>query len=267
MSDARRSPEEFILHGAIIGSNDALLIVSKSKQSLLLLDGQTLELLHALGHLGLDHRKQSVSIVGHDAISDSVQSRIKAGSLDCSRVFRIVDETEHFFGGTIGDATESRLKVGLLEGLNTLEHSSGTRVEIGLSRHLCVSQEVNQCSLLNEFVFVVNAVEFKLLLGKFEVFVLHHFDRISPLVAKLSVLISRVGVVEDGELGAREPGEVFDLSVADVVSDQEFMMPNHSTQPIIVLPAAKARDRVDGRNVQTGENQTSSGSGQSLEVW
>ena len=264
MSDGRRSPEEFILHGAIIGSNDALLLVSKSKQSLLFLDGQTLELLHALSHLGLDHRKQSVSIVSHDAISDSVQSSIKAGSLDCGRVFWVVNETEHFFGGTIGDASESRLKVSLFEGLNTLEHSYGTGVEVSLSRHLCVGQEVNQCSFLDEFVLVVNAVEFKLLLCKFEVLVLHHFDRISPLIAQLSVLISRVGVVEDGELRAREPGEVFDLSVAHIVSDQEFVMPNHSTKPIIVLPAAKARDRVDGCNVQTGENQTASGPGQSL---
>ena len=176
----------------------------------------------------------------------------------------MVNETEHFIGGTIGNATESRLKISLLEGLNTLEHGYGTRVEVGLSRHLCVGQEVNQSSLLDEFVLVVNAVEFKLLLCKFQVFVLHHFDRISPLIAQLSVLISGVGVVEDGELGAREPGEVFDLSVADVVSDQKFVMPNHSTQPIVVLPAAEAGDRVDGRNVQTGENQTASGPGQCL---
>lgn len=247
--DCRRCSQELVLNGAVIRRNQTLLLVSQSQQSLLFLDGQALELLHAICHLSLDHWQERIAGVGHTAHANSIQGRLEARSLNGGRVCRVVDLAEHFVDRTFGNSLKSSPEIGLLVSLDTLEHSNCTIVEVCLSSHLRRRQEVDQRSLLDELVLVVDSLELELLLGEFEVLVLLHLNSVSPLVAQLSILISRVSVVEDGELGSREEREVLDLRVADVVRHQELVMPDHRTKPVVVLPTAKARDGVDRSNV------------------
>lgn len=142
-------------------------------------------------------------------------------------------------------------EVSLFEVLDTLEHVDGSVVEVGLGTHLGVGEEVDQGSLLDELVLLIDPTELELVLGELEVVVLHHLDGVSPLVRELGVLVSGVGVVEHRELGAREESEVLDLDVANVIGEEELVMPNHSSQPVVVLPTAEPRDSVDGSDVKT----------------
>lgn len=118
-------------------------------------------------------------------------------------------------------------------------------MEVGLGIKLRVCEEVDQSSLLNKFVLTINTVVLKLFFGVSQCLVLNHLSMISPLVAKLLVFIVGICVVEDRELGTQEHGEVTNLHLTDVVGNQELVMPDHSSKPVIMLPTSHSRHGVD----------------------
>lgn len=95
---------------------------------------------------------------------------------------RIIKHAENSIDGTISNRSQSSLAVVLLELLHLIQHSDSSIVEVGLRSELGVSQEVNESSLLDKFVFIVDSSEFKLFFSMLQVLVLDHFDGISPLV-------------------------------------------------------------------------------------
>lgn len=140
-------------------------------------------------------------------------------------------------------------------------------MEVSFSVQLGVDKEVGESSLLNELVLFVDSIVLDLLLSVSEVLVLDHLDGVSPLVSKLGELVSGVGVVEDGELWTDEVGEVSNLNETNVVGNEELMMPDHGSKPVIIFPTAKSGDGVNRSNVGSEEDETSSGSGESLVMW
>ena len=130
-------------------------------------------------------------------------------------------------------------------------------MEVGLSIELRVGEEVDKSSLLDRFILTINTVVLKLLLGVSQMLVLDHLDLISPLVTKLAVLIVSVHIVEHGELWTNEVSKVTNLNQTNVEGNKELVMPDHSSEPVIVLPTTKSRDGVDRSDVKTKENKTS----------
>jgi hypothetical protein len=64
--------------------------------------------------------------------------------------------------------------------LDLVEHGKGSMMEVSLSTELGVGKEVNESSLLNEFVFLVNSIILELLFGVYKMLVLNHLNVISP---------------------------------------------------------------------------------------
>jgi len=108
-----------------------------------------------------------------------------------------------------------------------------------------MTEEVGESSLLDELVFFVDADVLHLFLGVSEVSLLDFFGGVGPLGAKLLGLITRVDVVEDSELGTEHVGEVSDLNEPDVHGNQELVVEDESTDPLVVRPATHSRDRAD----------------------
>ena len=133
-------------------------------------------------------------------------------------------------------------------------------MEAGLSSELGVSEEVDESSLLNELVFLINSVVLQLLLGVSQVLVLNHLGGVRPHVGQLSEFVLGIDIVENGELWTDEVGEMSNLDVTKIVGKEELMMPDHSSKPIVVLPTAESRDGVNRSNVGSEEDKTSSGS-------
>jgi hypothetical protein len=97
----------------------------------------------------------------------------------------------------------------------------------------------------------------------------HHlafFSDIGPLAGELLGLVTSVNVVEDGKLGTKHEGEVADFCVANVDSEEVLVVEDHVTDPLVVRPATKARDRGDGTNVGEHENESTAGAGERLVV-
>ncbi len=78
-------------------------------------------------------------------------------------------------------------------------------------------------------VLFINSSVFKLLLRVSQMGVLSHFDGISPHIGELNVFILRVHIVEHGEFRTNEVSEMPDFNISEVVSEEEFMMPDHSS--------------------------------------
>jgi len=146
----------------------------------------------------------------------------------------------------------------LLIGLDRVQKSNCSIVEVGFGIELRVGQEVDEGSLLDRLVLSIDTVILELLLGVSQVLVLFHLNSVGPLVGELSVLVVRESVVENSEFGTDEVGEMTDFEVSNEVSNQVLMMPDHTSQPIVVLPTAKSTDSVDRGNVKTKEKDTSS---------
>jgi len=97
--------------------------------------------------------------------------------------------------------------------------------------------------------------------------VLGHLGFISPLVCQLAVLVVSVHIVERGKLWTDKVCEVTNLNQTNIEGNEELMMPDHSSEPVIMLPTTKSRDGVDRCDVKTEENNTSTGSTKSLVMW
>ena len=123
---------------------------------------------------------------------------------------------------------------------------------------LRVGKEIDKRSLLNELVFLIDSGVLKLLFGVSKMLILNHFSGISPLVGKLGILVSGVDIVENGELWSNEISEVSDLNITKIKGNEELMMPDHSSQPVVMLPTAESGDSVDRSDVGSEEDETSS---------
>jgi hypothetical protein len=82
----------------------------------------------------------------------------------------------------LSDVLKVGLEVYVFELFDTVEHSDSSIVEVSLGTHLGVDKEVDECSLLNEFVFSIDSSVLDLLLGMLKTSVLSLFNGISPLV-------------------------------------------------------------------------------------
>ena len=67
------------------------------------------------------------------------------------------------------------------------------------------------------------------------------FTGISPHSSELHGLVPRIHIVEDCEFGTKEVGEVSDFDVSYVEGDEILVMPDHSSQPLIVGPSSESR--------------------------
>ena len=218
-------------------------------------------------HLGLNHWKDHVVLVGHDTSSNTIEGREERSSLDVGGHSWAFNLAENQVDGSDSDLLHVGLEVGVLEVLNLVQHREGSSVERSLGVELGVGEEVDEGSLLNILVFLVNSVILQLLLSVSQVLVLNHLGGISPHVGQLSELVLTVDIVENGELWTDEVGEVSNLNVTKIVSKEELMMPDHGSEPVVVFPTTESRDGVDGGNVGSEENKSSSGSRECLVMW
>lgn len=148
-----------------------------------------------------------------------------------------------------------------------VQHSDSSIVEVGLGGELGISKEVDEGSLLDKFVLVIDSSEFELLFSVLEVLILSHLYGVSPLVGKLSVFISRVGAVEGREFGTTgNPGEMLHLSVSNEIGNQILMMPDHCSHPVIMFPTTHSGDGSDRSKIKSSEDETSSRSRKGFEV-
>lgn len=129
-----------------------------------------------------------------------------------------------------------------------------------------VGEEVNKSSLLDEVVLLVDSNVLDLLLGVDEVSCLDFFGDVSPLVAELGSLVSSVDVVEVSELGSEHEREVTDLKETDVPSDQELVMVDETSDPLVVGPSSESGDGGDRTDVGEQEDKTTSASREGLVV-
>ena len=60
------------------------------------------------------------------------------------------------------------------------------------------------------------------------------FANISPLSSELLSLISSVHIVEGGELWTKEISEMSSFNISKIESNQIFVMPDQSSNPLIV---------------------------------
>jgi len=97
-------------------------------------------------------------------------------------------------------------------------------VERYLSIEFAVGEEVDEGSFLNEFVFLVNSVILELLFAVSQVLVLNLLYLICPHFTHLFVFISRICVVENGELWTHHVGVMDHCLIVKVTSNQEFLM-------------------------------------------
>jgi hypothetical protein len=130
----------------------------------------------------LDKRQESITLVGHLTRSDTVEGRFKGGSLDGIGMSGVIKHGKDSIDSSISNSFQSGLAVVLLELLHLVQHLDSSIVEVGLGSELGICQEVNEGSLLNKLVFIVDSSEFKLLFSMLQVLILSHFDGVSPLV-------------------------------------------------------------------------------------
>lgn len=83
-----------------------------------------------------------------------------------------------------------------------------------------------------------------------EMLQLFFFSNISPHRAELLGFVSCVYIIENCKLRAEEVGEVTDFNVSKVEADEVLVMPDHSSEPLVVGPSAEPGDGVDGTDVQ-----------------
>lgn len=139
-------------------------------------------------------------------------------------------------------------------------------MEVLLQVESGVGEVVHEGSLLNEPVLVVDSHVLQLLLGLLQVRVLVLLHGVVPLGDHLAPLVSREHVVEDGELGPRKPEEVPDLRVAHEEGDEELVVEDQPSDPLVVVPPAQLGDGHDRADVEEKENDSSPGSAEGLVV-
>jgi hypothetical protein len=182
-------------------------------------------------------------------------------------VLRVLNHIKDFLKRSHSDFSHLTFKVILFHLSDGTKKCNSSLMEVSLGIKLGVGKEVDQCSLFDEFVLTINAVVLELLLGVSQVLVLDHLNIIGPLARELLVLVVGVHIVEDREFRTHEVSEVTDFNQTNIVGNEELMMPDHSSKPVIVLPTTESRHGVDGRNIKSEENDSSTRPCESLVMW
>jgi len=160
--------------------------------------------------------------------------------------------------GAKGNLLDLLIDVGGLIAFDGAEHVEGPVMEVLLQVQLLICEEINERSLFNVVVLGVDADVLELALGVLQVAELLLLCHVGPHVAHLLSLVARVDVVEGGELGPKEEGEMADLNVAQVEGKDVLVVPDHASEPLVVGPSSKAGDSVDTGDVDEQENETAS---------
>lgn len=147
----------------------------------------------------------------------------------------------NFVESLIADISDEILEICLLVPLDRVEHALGTTVEMGLNIHATVCKEVDQGSLLDEVVLIIDANVLHLLLGGDEPLLLCLLSLVSPLCSELLALVSTVDVVEVGEFGTNEESEVTHLADSQVEGEDVLVVEDHTTEPLVMGPATHTR--------------------------
>lgn len=229
--------------------------------------GKSLEFSESWLHFFLDHWKKLISSISHWSFSDTIQSWKEGLSLNFWTLNWVIYSSQNSFNRSVGNFSQLTFKICLFELSDLIEHTNCSLVEMSLGIKLGVSEEVDQGSLLNEFVFFINSAILELFFCFSQVLVLNHLGRISPLVGELSVFISRVDIVEDWELWSDEVSEMSNLNITEIETNEELVMPDHSSQPVIMFPSSESWNSVNWSNIKTNENKASSWSSQSFVMW
>ena len=241
-----RGGRQVVLLCALVRSKDgSLLSIVEHEKLLLLLWGQILVSRGSLLDLLLEDWEKRILLVLHDTAAESLKGRLEEVVLDLGTLGRIGKLLLDLGERLLANLGDEALQVGLLVALDRLEHVGSTIVEVTLKSSARVGHEVDKSSLLDEVVLAVDANVLHLLLGWDEPLHLGLLGVISPLVDELLSLIPRVGVVEVGELGSDKEGEVTHLSEAKVEGNDVLVVEDHATKPLVVRPAAHARQRGD----------------------
>ena len=252
---------------ALVLINDSLLLVIVEHEQLLFFgSAKVLVGLSSVLDLLLENRKQRVIFVLHDSLTETGKGGLEELILDHGAFGGVRKLLLDLGEGLTANVTDQTLKVGLLVSLNRVEHVLGTALHVGFEVETRVSQEVDESSLLDEIVFVVDANVLDLLLGGSHPGHLDFLSVISPLGDELLGLVTRVGVVEVGELGANKEGEVTHLRDSQVEGNDVLVVEDHTSEPLVVGPGAHARERGDRANVQEKEDKTTAGSAKGLVV-
>lgn len=126
-------------------------------------------------------------------------------------------------------------------------------MEMSIGIKFWVVDEVDNSTLLDVFVLTVNSIILKLLFGVSNMSILLELYGIGPLVSQLLEFIVGVDIVEYWELWTKEEWEVPCLNETNVEGNKELMMPDHCSEPVIVLPSTKSWDSVDWADVKEHE--------------
>lgn len=178
----------------------------------------------------------------------------------------VVDGRVHGIERAGDDSSEVVAHVDLLLLLDGGEHVLGSVVEVEFQVELLVGEVVDERPLFNVVVFSSDVHVLQLLLGVDQVGSLLLLESVSPHGVELLTLVPAVDIVEDGELGSQEVGEVSDFNVTEVEANEELVVEDHASEPLVVVPASQSGDGGDSSNVGGNENETSSGSGERLVV-
>jgi len=211
-------------------------------------------------HLTLEERKKWVVLVFHETARNTLEGSLESLLLDVSLGCGVLKSGLDLLERSNSNFSKVVSEVVVLKVLNHLQHVERSSVEVLLNIQLLVCQVVNECSLLDEVVLGIDADVFHLLLGVSEMSKLLLLSGVSPHAAELLSLVACVHVVEHGKLGTNEVGEVADFDVTEVESNEELVMEDHTTDPLVVGPATEARDRIDGTDVEEDEKETASAS-------
>ena len=180
--DSWGSSQEFILEFSVVFNNDLLLVSWKSKHGWFFFFGETLEFLKSCGDFTLDHRKDWVTLISHNTRSDTIQSWFKWSLLDVSTSSCVINLSKNSLDRLINDTLHLVLQVGTLKVLYLVQHREASLVEVSISIQFWVVNEVDNCTLLDEFKFLINSIILKLFFGVSQVSILLELNVVSPLV-------------------------------------------------------------------------------------
>ena len=248
-----------MIFGRLILVDDSFLLsIGEHEQFGLLLSCETLVSLSPAVDLTLKDRKERVILVLHHTFAKSCEGRLKELILDLSALFWVSKLSLELSKRISTDGANNVLKIGLLIALDTGKHRLSTVVEVSLDVLTRVGKEIDKGSLLDEIVFVVDANVFHLFFGGNEVIGLNFLSSVSPLSSQLLSLVTRVNIVEVGELGSDNESEMADLRDTQVECDHVLMMEDKTSDPLVMMPGAHTRKRSDRTDVEEHEDEATS---------
>ena len=157
--------EESVLELSIVVTDRLLLLFGEGQEFTFFLLRHTSESNHSSSDFFLEHWEEDITSVGHGSGADTVEGGLERGSSDSFGVLWVVNVSKNLIKRSLNNSSHFTLEIVVLKVLNLVEHSEGSLMERGLSVQLGVGEEVDKSSLLNEFVFFINSIILKLLLG------------------------------------------------------------------------------------------------------